>query len=130
MARKRGRKDRSDAISQPQSLAVLLRPSPVQLPVSVTPLREVEDRREYHPVKFHRPARDVSGQGHKPVVVKPSRKFGRVLPFGLRFAEPARTVLCVRRKTRKEVLHAIRKTGKGVRRRKPRRNWFSRISCT
>lgn len=93
--------------------------------------RDVEDRRTYHPLDFFRPARDFGGHPVEQVNVnRPvQKKFSRVLPFGLKFAAPERTVICAKRKSRKEVLHALKKTGKGKGRRKPRFNWYSKIGC-
>lgn len=51
------------------------------------------------------------------------------VPHGVAFADPTRVMLCVRRKQRKEVLHAFRKTGKGKHHRNPKRNFWSSISC-
>lgn len=127
MAKKRGR-DRSastrpDAPSPHRALTTVVRPYP-----TAPLLPAIEDRRTHHPLGTNRPARLVSGHPTKPHVVKPS-KFKRQLPFGLRFAAPQQTVICVRRKTRKEVLHALNKTGRGKPRRRPRRNWYSKIGC-
>lgn len=128
MAR-RGRRERKANISVPSAitprsltprlLGNVLQPSPRQL---------VEDRRTYHPLEFFRPARTVSGTNIDPVVVKKSRPFKAALPFGLRFSVPDKTLICVRRKERKEVLFAKRKTKKGSGSKK-RKNWFSKIGC-
>jgi len=45
------------------------------------------------------------------------------------FKVPKHVALCVRRKQRKQVLHAKKKTGAGVSRKKPTRNMWSQISC-
>ena len=44
------------------------------------------------------------------------------------FADPKRIALCIRRQKRKEVLHALNKTGK-IGQKKPQRNEYSSISC-
>lgn len=115
-----------DAFFQPppRTLAPLFRDlaSP-----QVGPLSEIEDRRTYHPLDDFRPAMEIGGTHTTPRVVKKS--FKRQLPFGLQFAVPEKTIICVRRKTRKEVLHAKRKTGRGKGRRYPTKNWFSKIGC-
>lgn len=46
----------------------------------------------------------------------------------LRFAVPKDVGVCVRRKSRREVLFALRKTGKGARSRR-RRNEWSGVTC-
>lgn len=55
------------------------------------------------------------------------------VPAGVRFRLPRMVAICVRRKIRKEVLHAFRKTGKGgaKHRRRERAKWneFSLIKC-
>lgn len=55
-----------------------------------------------------------------------------VPPFLLRevasFSDPRRVMVCLRRKTRREVLFAKSKTGKGARSRK-RRNQWSNVRC-
>lgn len=91
-------------------------------------LREIEDRRTYSPQPF-RAAKVFSGAVHQPVVVKKTTKFKPQLPFGLTFNAPKDTLICVRRKIRKEVLFAKNKTGAGKRRRKPHKNFYSKIGC-
>lgn len=127
MGRRRGSKS-----STPIADAVFLsRPLTGRLisnsPKAFDPLTEVEDRRTYHPLDAFRPAMDIGGTQTTQRVVKKS--FKRQLPFGLSFGVPETTAICVRRKTRKEVLFAKRKTGKGKSRRRPTRNWFSKIGC-
>lgn len=91
-------------------------------------LPEVDDGRRYHPDLFA-PLRQTDGTRAAPLRVT-KKPFKRQLPFGLQFAVPEKTVVCVRRKQRKEVLHALRKTGSGRGRRKsPRRNWYSGVRC-
>lgn len=52
----------------------------------------------------------------------PSRRVG--------FALPWQVVICVRRKRRREVLHAMGKTGKGQAKQKPSvRNYYSNVRC-
>lgn len=126
MSRRR-RRNRSDserphAVSQ-RPLATLLRPAPPP----IKPLQLIEDRRTYHPLGADRPARQVSGHPSKPLRVTPSRKFK--IPTQLGFTDPRQVAVCVRRKQRKEVLHALKKTGKGKRHRRPRRTWLSNIRC-
>lgn len=109
----------------------------ISLGPSVEPdlvLTAIEDRRTFHPLGQVRPARMITGNSHTPVVAKVSRskKFRppRLYPGpGLRFAIPEKTLICLRRKKRKEVLFAKRKTGRRGQR-KPRFNWYSRISCS
>lgn len=108
------------------SLAVRL-PRPLRVSLS-----QVEDRRAFHPLSSWRPARLLSGHPAPPVVPKsapPGRSFRGRFPFhGLRFAVPERVVICVRRHERREVMFAKKRAGKRGQR-KPRRNWYSAISC-
>lgn len=53
----------------------------------------------------------------------------RRLPSGVAFASPQNMMICVRRKTRKQVLHALKKTGAGSRKKIRRRNEWSDIRC-
>lgn len=92
-------------------------------------LQDIEDRRQFHPLEFFRPARTVYGGPSSVTVKQPARKFSRMLPFGLSFEAPKKTVICVRRKQRKEVLHALKKVGRGRGGGRKRRNWYSSISC-
>lgn len=47
----------------------------------------------------------------------------------MQFADPKKVVLCKRRAERKEVMFALRKTGKGSRAKQRRRNQWSDIKC-
>lgn len=98
---------------------------------SLEPLRLIEDRRTYHPLEFFRPARTTSGHPAQPLKVTPTPK-NKSRPFvarGLSFSLPQKVVICVRRKQRKEVLHAFNKTGRGSGRTRRRKNWFSKVGC-
>lgn len=66
---------------------------------------------------------DVGQTANSIGVERPTR-----LPAQVRFADPAQVAICVRRKERREVLHALRyvRKGKGGSR---RRNWASKIKC-
>lgn len=50
-------------------------------------------------------------------------------PPAIAFADPRSTIACIRRQRRREVLHALRKTGKGAKARKRHRNQNSEIRC-
>lgn len=134
MSRRRRRQDEpivsvADATT-PLSLtrALLSPPSPAARP---TVDRLIDDRREYHPLGFFKPATKISTGGpvgplrvSRPTKARPGR-----LPVNVGFTAPGDTAICVRRKQRKEVLHALKRTGKGGARRRPKFNWFSRVSC-
>lgn len=148
MAKGRKRDKRED--NSPSLTPSLLRPtaplvSPVPSP-SQTILREIEDRRTYHPLGEFRPARFRTG-GPSRITVKDRPYNGRYkyadphrtsknihLNSGTKapvsFVAPDGTLLCIRRKQRKEVLFAKRKAGRGgSHRRRYRRTPYSSIKC-
>lgn len=100
-------------------------------------LTEIEDRRRWHPLGAHAPAAGLSKPRHRLKMsepLPPNRD-----PFGdtlrkrgssptIAFSVPTPVAICVRRKQRKEVLHALKKTGKTGQKR-PRRSYYSSISC-
>jgi len=101
-------------------------------------LRAIEDRREFHPEGEFRPARGFLYPRHRLVVKVPLRgvesrvpdTYTPVVPLGVSFKAPRQVAICVRRKQRREVLHAMGQTGRGSRfHRAPRRNVYSEISC-
>lgn len=105
-------------------------------------LRDLEDRREWHPEGPFRPARSFRSSRHRLVVagypkVSQSPPRGRFRnaarsSFGpaahVTFEVPEQVAICVRRRRRREVLFARRKTGRGGQRR-PRWNWYSKVRC-
>lgn len=99
-----------------------------RLLASLSPLTMLEDRRVFHPERDYRPARTFSRIDQRRLVPA-SLVTDRIMRSGqLRFAVPDKVVVCVRRKQRREVLHALRRTGKGAG--APRhRNYQSDISC-
>ena len=107
-------------------------------------LRLFEDRRRWHPEGKYAPARSFSRSRHRlkvgeaPETVRrsgqTSRRDTRYAPklrypsATIGFTAPSSVLVCVRRNMRRQVLHALRKTGK-VGQRRPRRSWYSSISC-
>lgn len=140
MARRRVRRSRNSVIHSPSIQRVLStnanRPRLLddiqysQRPFSYTP---VEDRRLFHPLGPFRPARTVAGRSSSVTSSKSldhrakSRSF-KNLSSVISFAAPRDVLICVRRKSRREVLFARRKTRRGARSPKSR-NWYSAISC-
>lgn len=108
------------------NLIMSYRPLP-RSPVRVPYLAPITDRRTYHPAPRFRPV-TVSGSRHH--TLAPGKKF--LTPFGVtpivRFEAPRKIAVCVRRKTRREVLFAQRRTGKGARSPRRRDEW-SDVSC-
>lgn len=93
-------------------------------------LPALEDRRTFHPEGPARPARSPRRPRHRLSVPKKyqySLKKSYV-PHEVGFQDPQKVLVCVRRKRRREVLHALRKAGKRGQKR-PRRNFYSSISC-
>lgn len=148
----KGRSSRGNAISSsPPSLAKLLAlpKTPSAIPLTQYPLdppllpdsverqqyvRSLEDRRLNHPLpRIHRPA-VASVRSATRLIAHPLRSFttavGNNAPAGIRFYLPDRVAICVRRKIRREVVHALRinpKHGRGGGKR--RRTPHSGIKC-
>lgn len=59
----------------------------------------------------------------------PSRSNKSNLPSRVQFQSAKHVWICVKRKTRKEVMHALKKTGYGRKKRQPRRNMYSDVAC-
>lgn len=109
-----------------------LRLAVVSVPrLSPTSLRELEDRRLFSPDKSVRgPASIRRQQARLTQPVRRAKNPHRPSPLHAlpAFHMPERVALCVRRKIRKEVLHAFKVAGKsGLK--KPRRNFWSKVKC-
>lgn len=113
-----------------------------RLPLSISPLRLspltlYEDRRLFHPDPLPA-ARSFNKLNHSLVLrdrtyTARSNTFNRSTgrsqtKAAISFENPDRVLVCVRRGIRKEVLHALRKTGK-VGQKRPRRSVFSDVHC-
>jgi hypothetical protein len=112
------------------------------LPLSVSPIKKIQpytqDLRVWTPQK--KPFVPLRTVYNRPVKIKlidkvHTDRFGRKVRRRASqtkaihaFRVPEEVAVCVRRKIRKEVLHAIRKAGK-VGQRRPKRNFTSQISC-
>lgn len=151
----KGRSSRGNAISSsPPSLAKLLALPKTPTAIPFTPnqtfpldnplltdsierrqyVRSLEDRRLNSPLsRINRPA-IASVRSATRLVSHPLRSFttavGNRAPEGIRFYLPDRVAICVRRKIRREVVHALRvkpKHGRGGGKR--RRTPYSGIKC-
>lgn len=131
MARKSNSKSRIGRVVFTPSVQ---RYRPVAMPRStvslLSPLQAYEDRRFFHPDRAMRPVVSFVRSASR-VVAKQRVKF--VQPSQtkaiLAFDEPRRVIVCLRRRIRREVLHASGFAGSGRPMRKPRRNALSSISC-
>jgi len=121
--------DRGNRRAPVVSRARVSQPSPSLFPTYYdTYIRSLEDRRTFYPDPLFRPA--ASFPRHASRVVASSSEGGNAFYPSSRiaFAAPAGVSVCVRRKQRKEVLHALGKAGGRVSRRR-RRNWTSEVDC-
>lgn len=94
----------------------------------------VEDRRTFHPLGPFRPARTTGGRrasvssSASGLDRRAKSRAFRNLISTIKFAAPRDVLICVRRKSRREVLFARKKTRRGSGAPK-NRNWYSSISC-
>lgn len=112
--------------NRPVRLAVVSAPR-----LSPQTLRELQDLRRFDPTASTRPASSVRrDQARLTQPVRRAKKPTKPAPLWSQpqFAVPKKVAICVRRQTRKEVLHAKKVAGKsGLK--KPRRNMWSKIRC-
>lgn len=92
-----------------------------------TRLQEYDDRRTFHPQHASRPAQTFSNVNHKLRHVG-TTNLSMFSPRSVGFVDAKRTLICVRRKIRKEVLHALNKTGRSGQN-KPKYNIYSGVRC-
>lgn len=91
------------------------------------PLLEIEDRRRFHPGGRNAPPKSFRSSPAKQKPKTYSLLKGNPL---YAFAHPKKTIMCVRRKMRTEVMHALGFAGKGGgKQRKPRFNANSKVHC-
>lgn len=112
--------------------APLLRPSRLEAIArrsrerTAPPLSDVEDRRRYTPqVRW---PRKLGGETAKLTLKHPRPTAGRRNAWLPRFDAPRDVIICIRRKIRREVMFALRKTGRGARSKKRFTAW-SKIRC-
>lgn len=140
MAKRSKRNDRARYLNTPSPIASfaasVYRPLNLRPLVTFSPVLELEDRRTWHPQKFTRAAlasvRSAARIIPRSPLNPPARSRAALfhaVPVGLGFQAPKKVALCVRRNTRREVLHAKRVAGSGGGFRKRRLNKFSHIGC-
>nr|QJB20757.1 MAG: hypothetical protein [Microvirus sp.] len=84
-----------------------------------------QDRRRFNPTKKFMPAQSVSG-------MTAPRKIQKYKPLAYakeQFSDPRKVTICIRRKQRKEVLHALGKNGKNGTKNRYRRTQASSFAC-
>lgn len=91
-------------------------------------VRMVEDRRHYDPLGDYRAARGLSKFASSVRLKRKNVARSSDMRDVFHFAIPSKVAICVRRKTRREVLFAERRvhSGAGARR---ARNYYSDVSC-
>lgn len=98
------------------------------LPFTSTLLREVEDRRTFHPSGSFRPV--FSPPSDAPIFKAARSKRPSSFPSdALAYSIPDMTPTCIRRRRRREVIFASGKGGRRGRQRRHRRKWDSSIHC-
>lgn len=114
------------AVSYPLPPLAVVDPQALSYAPPLKDPRVTDDRRRYHPQTLFRPAVASQRYGTRLVI---GAVAGRENALNrLQFHIPNMVAICVRRKVRREVLHALDKTrrGKGGSR---RRNPYSGIQC-
>nr|QJB20432.1 MAG: hypothetical protein [Microvirus sp.] len=114
---------RRDVVTSSLSASLPLGVPKKQLRPVLSSLSVVEDRRTFHPLRWLRPAGVIKSVRSRSLIIPRAAQAARN-----RFAVPADVAICVRRKQRREVLHALNKAGRGGQR-KPRFNRFSSVRC-
>lgn len=78
-------------------------------------LLEIQDNRVFHPSKPHKPPPASTHAFRSNLVVPPPTKQNKRtrLPATVAFQAPKQVLVCIRRKTRAEVLHALKRTRAG-----------------
>lgn len=98
-----------------------------------SPLRDLEDRREFYPVDVDqvRPAAGTTKKSSSLVNrARPSGPLATRPPdMRLQFWTPKRVAICIRRHARREIMHALKKVGRGSGKSRRRRNHYSDVRC-
>lgn len=126
MAKSKSRKKQQGTRDVTQSLTVRLR----SRAAIGDALKQVQDLRTFDFEPGTRPAFSLSGGVASVGAVSPQKpkQAPSKVPYQLAFSAPAETLVCVRRRRRKEVLFAKRKTGRAGQK-KPRRSKWSSYQC-
>jgi len=133
MSRRRRRDDTPRPSVRLPSPSTVRRLTPIVRPTVVVRVQAPPvnlDRRVFHPDGRFRPAPVLVRAARRLVVARPKRPGRSAMQLNHRigFAIPAKVMICVRRKERREVIFAKRYSGKGARSRKTRNIWSS-VQC-
>lgn len=108
---------------------VLSSHSPHFTDIVTAPLHEpLVDRRHWVPAEPFVPDHTVGGIGGS-VAYTPTPSVSPIKPASVQQQKRSQLSVCVRREQRRQVLHALRKTGKGGSRKPRRRNEWSNYKC-
>lgn len=131
------KRDASDIATDSEVLRTFIKkssvvPRPLLTLIPPKDLRPIQDRRTWSPTR-HTSAASIDRPHHKLRLPVRAGKAQLSRPHGhlasqIGFDQPRKVLICIRRKTRKQVLFAKRRTRKGSRSRK-HRNYFSEIQC-
>lgn len=109
------------------NLLAPVQPEPLVSPGHYLPadlFNEIEDRRTFHPERDFRQPMDTTAE---PAGYRRQKSYSTRQHL-VRFDAPEKALVCVRRKTRREVIFAKRKHRKGAGSRR-HRNYLSNIRC-
>lgn len=91
-------------------------------------LQTIEDRRTWYPTRV-RPAATLSRLDQRRIVERSRNSFESFPSLHLGFEVPRKVAVCVRRKTRREVILALKKAGAGAAQKRRKRNEYSDVRC-
>lgn len=134
-------------VAQPSPIPSLghVTPADRSIPRPAAKVPVVDDRRTFHPLAEYRPVKTISGRNARLVVKnRPRTKPGLIkaavgylrapkavasqTKAALSWVDPSHVAVCVRRKTRRQVLAALKKFASGAGS-KRRHSPFSRVRC-
>lgn len=106
------------------------KPVSFSLPAPSPALKAFSDLRRWHPDKV-RAADSLPRSAARLQIAQGKTSFPKrsALPWRIGFAQPKGVAVCVRRKSRREVLFALNRTGAGARAYRRRRNEWSSVKC-
>lgn len=123
-------RDLSNSITSRSRLSRVTRFEPVGVIPSTLPStpQALLDGRMWHPYRYIAPAPQFNVNANKLVHKDTFGDKLRGVPKAVQFNQPEAVSVCVRRKQRREVLHALGRTGRHGRKHIKRNTW-SDVSC-